>query len=503
MTLTGSGTTGQPGIYVTAARKQHHHGNQLPAHFREPPDPRAPPTPPLNNKVRKISGNQTGTILYGINVAGGTTITVANNYISELYASAATGTNAISALYIGGGTTVNAYYNTIHLNATSSSATTFGTTGLYAITTSTVDLRNNIVINKSTRVGATAFTVAYRRSTTTLTSFAATSNNNAWYAGTPSAANLIFHDGTNSDSTISLYRTRVSTREANAVSEDPPFLNSTTQPYNLHLDPTIATRCESGAGTIAGYDTDYDGDYRFGHGSYLGLGTAPDIGADEGEFTFLGCSGTPTGGTAVITPTVICSGSSAISAAGASSDVGITYQWEESDDNGGSDPWANAVGGSGATSTTYTTPGYTAPIWYRCKVTCTFSSQTANGASVQFKPGLNGTYTINSGSSTGGTNFQTFAAARRGGLNVVSASGPYTEQVSLGQIYRANYTDSLSINGNFQTLQATPTAGNAVLDRPARCQDHPPSSDSTLGLIAIRDSSSAYACRTAASISPP
>ncbi|MBK7709883.1 MAG: hypothetical protein IPJ37_02105 [Bacteroidales bacterium] len=34
----------------------------------------------------------------------------------------------------------------------------------------------------------------------------------------------------------------------------------------------------------------------------------------------------------------------------------LTYQWEESDDNGVSDSWVNAIGGSGSTTDTYTTP---------------------------------------------------------------------------------------------------------------------------------------------------
>jgi len=31
----------------------------------------------------------------------------------------------------------------------------------------------------------------------------------------------------------------------------------------------------------------------------------------------------------------------------------LTYQWQESDDNGVGDAWANAVGGSGSTTSSY------------------------------------------------------------------------------------------------------------------------------------------------------
>ncbi|MFT3793887.1 GEVED domain-containing protein [Flavobacterium sp.] len=85
------------------------------------------------------------------------------------------------------------------------------------------------------------------------------------------------------------------------------------------------------------------------------------------------CAGTPTPGTI---PSAIgfCSGSApgAISITGYSTGVAnIAFQWEESDDNGVGDPWANAVGGSGATSATYQPPTLSATRYYRAKVTCT------------------------------------------------------------------------------------------------------------------------------------
>jgi hypothetical protein len=88
------------------------------------------------------------------------------------------------------------------------------------------------------------------------------------------------------------------------------------------------------------------------------------------------CSGTPTPGTiAANTSQNICSGSTptVLTVTGTSSGVtGITYQWEESSDNA---TWANATGGSGATTASYTPPSFGGTtIYYRCKVTCTGSS---------------------------------------------------------------------------------------------------------------------------------
>jgi hypothetical protein len=86
------------------------------------------------------------------------------------------------------------------------------------------------------------------------------------------------------------------------------------------------------------------------------------------------CTGTPTAGT-ISGTTVLCSGSSTnLSVTGYTTGVsGLTFQWEESDDNGVTDTWANAVGGSGATSISYTTAAISNAIYYRVKVTCSGS----------------------------------------------------------------------------------------------------------------------------------
>ena len=99
-------------------------------------------------------------------------------------------------------------------------------------------------------------------------------------------------------------------------------------------------------------------------------------------FTPNSCSGTPTAGTSAASPASICSGStSIISLSGNTSSCGITYQWEQSAD--GSSGWANVTGGSGATTTSYTTPALTSSTYYRCKVTCSNSSLYAYSTSVQ------------------------------------------------------------------------------------------------------------------------
>lgn len=147
-----------------------------------------------------------------------------------------------------------------------------------------------------------------------------------------------------------------------------------------------------------------------GSGSYLNLTsvTAPAVSSTASTtnisvkpatgqiFTFtppVPCTGTPVAGS--VTPAVqnVCIGSTPANlvANGFSSGVtGLTFQWEESDDNGAADAWANAAGGSGATTPTFTPPvssGTT--IYYRLNVTCTTSGQSAQTTSVTVNPPAN------------------------------------------------------------------------------------------------------------------
>ena len=68
----------------------------------------------------------------------------------------------------------------------------------------------------------------------------------------------------------------------------------------------------------------------------------------------------------------ICNGGThSMSVTASNGTPSLTYQWEESDDNGGTDPWANAVGGSGSTTSAYTTPVLASTRYYRVVVSAT------------------------------------------------------------------------------------------------------------------------------------
>lgn len=248
------------------------------------------------NKIYDLQVNNAGGTVFGVSITSLVTpLNVSNNYIGNLTApissASADAVRGFNITSTSSSSNINMYYNTVYLNA-SSSGTNFSSSALFhttsgTATTATLTSRNNIFINTSTPSG-TGITSAYRRSSTTLTNFAAASNNNIYYAGTPSASRLIFYDGTNSDQTMAAYKTRVSPRESNSVTENVPFLSTVGANVNfLHIDPTVATQAESGGANITGFTDDYDGNVRQGNPGYAGTGTSPDIGADEGNFILL------------------------------------------------------------------------------------------------------------------------------------------------------------------------------------------------------------------------
>ncbi len=233
--------------------------------------------------ANKVSA--TGT-LYGIYVSTGTNVYLYNNFISELYAPASTLATSIYGIYFSGGTSHGAYNNTIYLDA-SSSSDDFGTIGLYASTTPILELKNNIIVNVSTP-GVNGTTIAYRRSSTTIGTYATTSNNNNFYAGTPGPSRLIYSDGTNNAETLMDYKALVSPADAASVAVNPAFQNKTAAPYNLHMRTNVPSQLESGGITVStpvDILTDFDGDARYPNAGYPVNAsfppTAPDIGADE------------------------------------------------------------------------------------------------------------------------------------------------------------------------------------------------------------------------------
>ena len=253
----------------------------------------------FQNKIQNIEGITTGVNIYGIYVAAGNKVYVYNNYISNLRAPAASsGThpfNSIDGINIGNmsGATIGVYNNTVYL-AASSTGTNFATSAMNLSSFTKVDSRNNILVNNSVPSGL-GKTVAIRfLGSSNLSNYASLSNYNDLYAGTPGASHLILSWYNNSalvyteDQTLEAYKTRMSPREAQSVTEIPPFVNVGPAAPDLHLQTSIATQCESGGTEVSDplkIQTDFDNNARFPNAGYPVNGLypphAPDIGADE------------------------------------------------------------------------------------------------------------------------------------------------------------------------------------------------------------------------------
>lgn len=239
----------------------------------------------FGNKVYDVNGTNALTTSSGFTISGGT-VNLFNNLVGDVRAVNANAANPVNGINITGGSTISLYNNSVNISASSVGAL-FGSSAVSASTSANVVFRNNIFYNTSTPSGAGIVT-AYRRTTTTLTSYGASSNNNEFYAGTPSASNLLFYDGTNSDQTIAALKLRLSPRDANSVSEALTFRSTSgSNAHYLKLDSLVATQLESGGTTVSSplITTDYYNIARFpisGYPDNLSFpATAPDIGANE------------------------------------------------------------------------------------------------------------------------------------------------------------------------------------------------------------------------------
>ncbi len=153
-----------------------------------------------------------------------------------------------------------------------------------------------------------------------------------------------------------------------------------------------------------------------------------------GTRTFISaCGGTPTVGTHAASVVGICTGATTTLTTTGSTPTtitGIAYQWEESDDNGATDAWANAVGGT-ATTASYTTPAFVGPtIYYRLKVTCNASALSAYSTGIQLLVQAPTVQASNIAvTTTGGTSLAISSTAGNGGRRAIfiNSSNTFTD----------------------------------------------------------------------------
>lgn len=241
----------------------------------------------FRNKISSISGTSTLSTVIGMYLNSGTA-SAYNNLIGDLRtpafttATAGAGTQLVG-IYANSAPNVSLYYNTVDINASSTGAN-FGASAVYANTTNNLTMNNNIFVNTSTPAG-TGIVAAYRRSSTSLGTYAASSDNNLFYAGTPSPNTVILYDGTAGYLTLADYKALAVPRDGASVTENVTF-ESLTGIGATFLRPssTVATQIESNGTNIAGITDDHYGTIRAGNPGYTGAGVAPDLGAVEADY---------------------------------------------------------------------------------------------------------------------------------------------------------------------------------------------------------------------------
>lgn len=211
----------------------------------------------------------------------------------------------------------------------------------------------------------------------------------------------------------------------------------------------------------------YAGRSVFG-GANATSGSVQDRLADLGfDILTAPCTNPPVIGTLSASPSSLpCPNSSVtLTLAGASPSLGQSFTWQSSTDN---ITYTN-IGTPTPSPTISVTPMST--TWYRCQVVCSGGTPvTSNAIQVTIgSGGLAGTYTINAGQPTAGTNFNSFTDAVNAlacGItapvifNVTPGSGPYNEQVSFGNVPGTSAINTIKVNGNGNIVQFNTTSGS-------------------------------------------
>ncbi len=378
-----------------------------------------------------------GIYFTGVDALAGLENKVTNNAIYDIKSN-----GTIYALYNSGSDNIFYYHNTVSLDD-AASTTSEATRGFFQTTAAAgIEFRNNLI---TLRRGGTGQMHALYFATATST--IVSNNNNVFFNP---AANVNFGFSTANQATLGEWQT-ATTQDINTSVINPGYVNLALG----NLQPTAAGMNDLGA--ALGVTTDILGAAR--------SATTPDIGA--WEFSVGGCTAPPTAGDATSSITVpICPNELvALGLVNNSFGTGQTYQWQTATSLAG--PWTDL-------SPVQVIPGYsvnpTTTLFYRCAVTCSGSTTYSTPVEVVVNALFPaGTYTINSTLPTGGINFQSFNDAYfalRCGIagpvvfNVVTGTGPYNEQVIMGEVQGTSQTNTVTWNGNGETITFLSTNTN-------------------------------------------
>ena len=254
-----------------------------------------------SNRVNRVKNSNGGSwSAFGIDLGGGSSHVVQNNFVSGVINDQTAGTGAFGTTFgaygirVASGIGHKIYNNSVNLYGAMGGVVSTDLTAAFCITSTTLsgmDVRNNIFANMIT-AGNPAGTrhVAVILPSGATVSMNLTDNNNAYFTGTD-ANDRLAQTGTtfgvgeylaaNFDPSATTpatnFRAYTSALSAAGTNDNASFVKTTPPPFatasNLHIPNSTVTQIESGGASV-GVTVDIDGDTRPN-------GTAPDIGADE------------------------------------------------------------------------------------------------------------------------------------------------------------------------------------------------------------------------------
>ena len=364
---------------------------------------------------------------------------VANNLIHNL-----TGNGSVYGFYNSSSDLALYYHNTVHLDGASSGASD-AIRGFYQTTAAAdLQLRNNMFTISRENPGVAKYLMYWNEAATTYTS-----DNNNFYYFTTTGDNHVGYIGASSYTTLAAWQASVG-KDLNSYSNDPLYVNIAAG----NFEPSNASINDRGVAVVPPITVDIRGAAR--------NATTPDIGAFE--FAPPVCVSPPTPGIATVTETPVCENSLVtLGLDGQTTGDGQTYQWEASTTINGTYAPVSGI----LTNPSFTVTA-TSNFYYRCVVTCSGNSATSTPVLLAVNPALpGGTYVIDQNGGGDFLNFTEVKAALACGItgpvvfNVEPMSGPYVEQFLLDTIPGSSAVNTITFNGNGNTIQFSSSVADA------------------------------------------